>query len=376
MVNDDFFNDAPEDEDKYEAQSEREEGDEQGDEQGGQNEDDLYEHHRFVVDKGQGQVRIDKYLSDRMAKVSRNKIQNAIRAGSVLVDNQIVTPNTKVKPNQTITIVFPDMPNDGRIEADEIPLNIVYEDKDVLVINKPAGLVVHPGVGNSRGTLINGLAHYWQQQGTPFDSLRPDDRPGLVHRIDKDTSGLMVVAKNAFALNHLARQFFYHTIERRYWALVWGEPKNTEGTINVHIGRSPSDPTIIQPFPEGDSGKYAVTHYKILEPMYYVSLMECQLETGRTHQIRVHMKYAGHPLFMDERYGGHRILKGTIFTKYKQFVLKVMDVIQRQSLHAKSLGFEHPTTGKWMQFESDLAPDFKLALDMWRDYVNERKALL
>jgi 23S rRNA pseudouridine1911/1915/1917 synthase len=339
-------------------------------------EDEMYEHHRLVVDKGQSQVRIDKYLSDRLSKISRSKIQNAIRAGSVLVDNQAVSPNFKIKPNQTISIVFPEMPDDGMIEPDNIPLEIVYEDKDVMVINKPNGLVVHPGVGNSRGTLVNALAYIWQKRGEAFQNIGPDERPGLVHRIDKDTSGLMVIAKNQYALNHLARQFFYHTIERRYWALVWGEPAEIKGTVNVHIGRNAQDPTIIQPFPEGELGKYAVTHYKVIEPMYYVSLIECQLETGRTHQIRVHMKYLGHPLFMDARYGGHRILKGTIFTKYKQFVLKVMENMPRQSLHAKSLGFEHPTTGKWMQFECDLPKDFQEALDRWREYVNERKALL
>jgi 23S rRNA pseudouridine1911/1915/1917 synthase len=330
-------------------------------------EDELYEHHRFVVDKGQSSMRLDKFLSDRLSKVSRNKIQDAIRSGSVMVDNQIVKPNFKIKPNQLISIVFPEMPSDGVIEPDYIPLDIVYEDNDVLVINKPAGLVCHPGVGNYRNTLVNGLAYYWRENLKPFQELGPED---------KDTSGLLVVAKNQYALTHLARQFFYHTIERRYWALVWGEPKEPTGTINVHIGRSPTDPTVIMPFPEGNMGKYAVTHYKIIEPMYYVSLVECQLETGRTHQIRVHMKYKGHPLFMDERYGGNRILKGTIFTKYKQFALKVMESMPRQSLHAKSLGFEHPTTGKWMFFESDLPKDYQTALDMWRDYVNDRKSLL
>jgi 23S rRNA pseudouridine1911/1915/1917 synthase len=345
-------------------------------EQVSQTEDELYQHHRFVVDKGQTSTRLDKFLSDRLAKVSRNKIQDAIRAGSVMVDNQIVKPNFKVKPNQTISIVFPEMPHDGVIEPDYVPLNIVYEDNDILVINKPVGLVCHPGVGNYRGTLVNGLAYYWRENIKPFNDLHPEERPGLVHRIDKDTSGLLVVAKNQYALTHLAKQFFYHTIERRYWAMIWGEPKEKTGTVTVNIGRSSNDPTIIMAFPEGDLGKYAVTHYKILEQMYYVTLVECQLETGRTHQIRVHMKHLGHPLFMDERYGGHRILKGTIFTKYKQFVLKVMDVMPRQSLHAKSLGFEHPTTGKWMSFESELPKDFQTALDMWRDYVTDRKALL
>lgn len=339
-------------------------------------EDEMYEHLRIVVDRGQTAVRIDKFLSDRLPKMSRNKIQDAIRAGSVMIDNQMVKPNYRIRPNQTITVIFPDMPDDGTIEPDNMPLNIVYEDKDVMVINKPAGLVCHPGVGNKRNTLLNGLAYYWKHNIAPWDKLAPEDKPGLVHRIDKDTSGLLVIAKNQYALTHLARQFFYHTIERKYWALVWGEPKDKSGTINVHIGRSTHDPTIIMPFPESDSGKHAITHYKIIEPMYYVTLIECQLETGRTHQIRVHMKYLGHPLFMDARYGGHRILKGTIFSKYKQFVLKAMELMPRQSLHARSLGFEHPTTGKWMQFESELPKDFADCLDMWRGYVNERKALL
>ena len=345
-------------------------------EQVNQNEDDMYSHVKFVVDKGQTQVRIDKFLTDKLPKISRNKVQNAIRVGSVLVDNQVVAPNFKIKPNQTISIVFPDSHDDGVVAADNVPLDIVYEDDDILLINKPAGLVCHPGVGNLRNTLINGIAYYWQQKGKDFATLNPEERPGLVHRIDKDTSGLLIIAKHQHALNHLARQFFYHTIERRYWALVWSQPDPLQGTINVNIGRSPHDPTIIQPFLEAEAGKHAITHYKVIEPMYYVSLVECRLETGRTHQIRVHMKHLGHPLFMDERYGGNLILKGTIFTKYKQFVLKTMDAIQRQSLHAKSLGFEHPRTGKWMHFESELPEDFQKGLDLWRDYVNERKSLL
>jgi 23S rRNA pseudouridine1911/1915/1917 synthase len=339
-------------------------------------EDELYEHHRFTVDRGQAVTRLDKFLADRLAKVSRSKIQNAIRSGAVLVDNQAVKPNFKIKPQQKISIVFPEMPNNGVNEPDYIPLNIIYEDNDVLVINKQPGLVCHPGVGNPRGTLVNGLMYYWGDKAPVFNEPDSEIRPGLVHRIDKDTSGLLVIAKNQYAMSHLARQFFYHTIERKYWALVWGEPKEKSGTINVNIGRSTSDPSVIVPYPEGNAGKYAVTHYKIIEPLYYVSLVECQLETGRTHQIRVHMKYLGHTLFMDEKYGGQYILKGTVFTKYKQFVYKTMEVLTRQALHAKSLGFEHPTTGKWMFFDSELPDDFKNGLQMWRDYVIERKALL
>jgi 23S rRNA pseudouridine1911/1915/1917 synthase len=344
---------------------------------GGQAEDEMYEHHKWVVDKGQTAVRIDKFLSERLARISRSKIQKAIDAGAVLVDEQTVKSNFKIKPLQKISIVFPEAPSDGSVEPDEIPLNIVYEDDDVLVINKQAGLVCHPGVGNSRGTLVNGLAYYLREKlGGDFTKLGAEDRPGLVHRIDKDTSGLLVIAKNQFAMNHLAKQFFYHTIERRYWALVWGQPDLMQGTINVHIGRSYTDHSMFVPYPEGDAGKHAITHYKVIDPMYYVSLVECKLETGRTHQIRVHMKYLGHPLFMDEKYGGNRILKGTIFTRYKQFALKAMETLPRQSLHAKTLGFEHPTTQKWMQFEAELPEDYSKCLQMWRDYVNERKSLL
>ncbi len=346
------------------------------DEQAVRSEDDMYEHYKFVVDKGQTQIRIDKFLTDRLSKISRNKIQNAIKVGSVLVDNQAVTPNFKIKPNQIITIIFPESQEEGYMAVDNIPLDIVYEDDDLMVINKPAGMVCHPGVGNKRGTLVNALAYYWQQNGLSMAEVGANERPGMVHRIDKDTSGLLVVAKNQNALNHLARQFFYHTIERRYWALVWGEPTEKTGTIDVNIGRSPHDPTVIMAFPEGEQGKHSVTHYKVVEPLYYVSLLECKLETGRTHQIRVHMRHAGHPLFMDERYGGDRILKGTIFTKYKQFALKAMEAIPRQALHARTLAFEHPTTGKWMSFESELPKDFATALDMWRAYVDDRKALL
>jgi 23S rRNA pseudouridine1911/1915/1917 synthase len=338
--------------------------------------DEMYEHYRIVVDKGQTQVRIDKFLMDRLQKVSRSKIQNAIRAGSITVDDEVIKPNFKIRPLQVISIVFPHMPSDGVVYPDYVPLDIVYEDDDLMIINKQVGLVVHPGVGNPRNTLVNGLAYYFKDKLLPFHELSQDNRPGLVHRIDKDTSGLMVVAKNHYAMNYLAKQFFHHTIERRYNALVWGEPAPLQGTIRVNVGRSIHDPTLIMAFPEGEAGKHAVTHYKVIEPLYYVSLIECKLETGRTHQIRVHMKHAGHPLFMDERYGGHRILKGTIFSKYKQFVLNVMDMIPRQALHARSIGFEHPTTKEWMYFESELPTDFQNALNKWRSYVEDRRSLL
>ena len=345
-------------------------------EQLGHAEDELYEHHRFIADKGQTLTRIDKFLADRIAKISRSRIQRAIDAGAVLVDDKPVKANFKIKPLQRITIVFPEAPSHGGVEPDYVPLDIVYEDEDLMVINKQAGLVCHPGVGNQRGTLVNGLAYYFQGKDTDYANVGEELRPGLVHRIDKDTTGLLVIAKTAYAMTHLAKQFFYHTIERRYWALVWGQPDALEGTINVNIGRGLNDPSVVIPFLEGEAGKYAVTHYKVIEPMYYVSLVECKLETGRTHQIRVHMKYLGHPLFMDEKYGGNRILKGTIFTKYKHFALKAMDTIPRQALHARSLAFEHPTTGKWLEFESALPPDFSTVLDMWREYLTDRKALM
>ena len=342
----------------------------------GSAEDELFEHYRFVVDKGQSQMRIDKYLSDKISKISRNRVQNAIRDGAVLVDNEPVKPNFTIKPNQIISVLFPNMPHEGGVVPEKMPLDIIYEDDDLIVLNKPAGLVCHPGVGNRNGTLINGLAYYFQEKLPNFNAIGDEERPGLVHRIDKDTSGLLVVAKTSFALNHLAKQFFDHTTGRTYWALVWGEPEKKTGTVTLNVGRDPHDPTIIMAFPEGDHGKHAITHYKAIQPMYYVSLIECKLETGRTHQIRIHMKYLGHPLFMDKRYGGDKILKGTIFTKYRQFAEKAMDTCPRQALHAKTLSFDHPTTGQRMEFNSELPTDFATCLKLWENYVEDRKALL
>ncbi len=339
-------------------------------------EEELFEHHRFVVDKGQGQMRLDKYLSEKISKISRNKVQNAIRDGAVLVDNEVVKPNFTIKPNQIISVFFPSMPHEGGAIPEKMPLDIIYEDDDVIVLNKPAGLVCHPGVGNPKGTLINGLVYYFQEKIPNFNAIGAEERPGLVHRIDKDTSGLLVVAKTSFALNNLAKQFFDHTTGRTYWALVWGEPNKKIGTITVNVGRDRKDPTIIMAFPEGEDGKHAVTHYKTIDPMYYVSLVECKLETGRTHQIRIHMKHLGHPLFMDKRYGGDRILKGTIFTKYRQFAEKAMETCSRQALHAKTLSFDHPVTGKRMEFDSELPTDFSDCYKMWQAYVADRKALL
>ena len=335
----------------------------------------FYETLEIITDPGQRQIRIDKFLLDRLEKVSRNKIQNAIRAGAVKVDGREIKPNYKIRPNERITMVYPKHPNAGKLIPEDIPLDIRYEDEDLMIIFKPAGLVVHPGVGVHNGTLVNGLLHYFQHKGIDAPE-NGADRPGLVHRIDKDTTGLMVIGKTDYALSHLGKQFFDHTIERKYQALVWGSFEETEGTITGHIGRSTRNRLQMAVYPEGDIGKHAITHYKVIEDLYYVSLIECQLETGRTHQIRAHMKWQGHPLFNDERYGGDRIIKGTVFTKYRQFVDNCFKLIPRQALHAKSLGFQHPTTKERMFFDSDLPPDIQAALDKWRSYVEGRKELV
>lgn len=338
--------------------------------------DELYEHHRYVADPGQSPLRIDKFLMARMEKISRSRVQDAIRAGSVLVDNEEVKPNYKIRPGNVVSIVLPEEPLSFEILPENIPLDIRYEDDDVMIINKPAGLVVHPGVGNYTGTLVNALAWYFKEKPLPVKVGHEHYQPGLVHRIDKDTSGLMVVAKNEYAMTHLARQFFDHTVQRTYWALVWGQPDPEEGTVICNLGRNPTDPLRFTVFPDGDLGKYAVTHYRTLEPMYYVSLVECNLETGRTHQIRVHMQYLGHPLFSDERYGGADIVKGTVFNKYRQFVNNCFKIMPRQALHAKTLGFVHPTTGADMHFDSELPLDFLTVLDKWRNYLAGRRELM
>lgn len=340
-------------------------------------EGELYEQERIVADPGQKPVRIDKFLMDRLERTSRNKIQNAIRAGAIRVDDQTVSPNFKIKPGHVIRLFLPKEPKDNRqILAEDIPLDIRYEDDDLLVVHKPPGMVVHPGIGVHSGTLVNALAYHYNKDSLPLMDKSMVDRPGLVHRIDKDTSGLMVVAKTEHAINHLAKQFFDHTIERRYQALIWGALDEEEGTIEGHIGRHLQHRLQMHVFPEGDHGKHATTHYTVLENLYYVSLVECRLETGRTHQIRVHMKYKGHPIFSDDRYGGDRIVKGTVFSKYRQFVQNCFKIMPRQALHAKSLGFVHPSTGEKMHFESDLPDDFQAALDKWRAYVKGRKELL
>ncbi len=328
--------------------------------------DELFEHHRISVDPGQQPVRIDKFLFDRLQNVSRSKLQGAIKLGFVQVNDQQVKPNYKVRPRDEIVISLPEPPRDDEVVPEDIPLDIVYEDDYLLVVNKPAGMVVHPAYQNWTGTLVNALAYHFEHLPEMKDNK---GRPGLVHRIDKDTSGLLVIAKTEEAMTGLAKQFFDHTIERTYVALVWGEPKEPKGTIDVPVGRSPKDRRITIAFPERDGGRHAVTHYEVIKSLRYVSLVKCNLETGRTHQIRAHMKYLGHPLFGDAMYGGDKILKGTQFSKYKSFVVNCMKIMPRQALHAKSLGFVHPVMKKELFFDSELPADFKEVLEKWEGYV-------
>jgi 23S rRNA pseudouridine1911/1915/1917 synthase len=341
----------------------------QDEELGGQVSEEMYERLTLQVDKGQEPLRIDKFILNRVVNTSRNKIQTAISNGMVLVNNQQVKSNYKVKPGDNIIFYSDNDPETYEIVPEQMSLNVVFEDEHVLVINKPAGMVVHPGAGNFSGTLINGVAWHLKQQQPDLDESKLP-RFGMVHRIDKNTSGLIVLAKSELAAVKLARQFFEHTVKRRYTALVWGNFEETSGTITGHIGRHPRFRKLMDVFPDGDSGKEAITHYTILEDLKYVSLIECRLETGRTHQIRVHMQHRGHPLFNDDVYGGDRIVKGTIFTKYKQFVENCFDLCKRQALHARSLGFIHPATEKEISFESELAEDIKAAIEKWRGYAN------
>lgn len=328
--------------------------------------DELFEHHRIVADQGQSLVRIDKFLMDRLPNVTRTKIQSGIHDGFVRVNDKSIKPNYKVHPNDVIVISLPEPPSDTDIKAENIPLNIVFEDEHLLVINKPAGMVVHPAYQNWTGTVVNALVYYFQNLPQMPGN---DGRPGLVHRIDKDTSGLLVIAKSEVVLAGLAKQFFDHSIERTYQAIVWGAPDPPFGTIHVNVGRSLKDRRVTVAFPKGDYGRNAITHYKLLSELRYVSLVECKLETGRTHQIRAHMKYLGHPLFNDEMYGGSEVVKGTVFTKYKQFVDNCFKIIPRQALHAKTLGFVHPATNQFLQFDSELPDDFKEVLAKWEHYV-------
>jgi len=329
-----------------------------------QEEQDLYEHLRILVDKGQTLLRIDKFLMHRIENASRNRIQNAIEQGNVLVNEKAIKASYKVKPLDVISVVLPHPPRDTEVYPEELSLNIIYEDDDVLVVNKEAGMVVHPGYNNYTGTLVNGLVFHFQQLPTLPGN---DGRPGLVHRIDKDTSGLLLISKNERSMTYLARQFFEHTITRKYIALAWGDLEQ-DGTVDGYIGRSVSDRRVMAIYDDPEKGKWSVTHYKVLERLNYVTLIECQLETGRTHQIRAHMKHIGHPLFSDATYGGDKIIKGTVFSKYKQFVENCFELMPRQALHAQTLGFTHPSTKKHMHFEAPLPEDFQAVLQKWRKY--------
>jgi 23S rRNA pseudouridine1911/1915/1917 synthase len=329
-------------------------------------EQEFYEHHKIVVDKGQSMLRIDKFLMTRLANASRSKIQHAAEAGCIIVNGKAAKSSYKVKPGDVISVVLPDPPRDTTIYPENIPLSIQYEDNDVIIINKPPGLVVHPGFNNYTGTLVNALA--WHFQNLPV-SANGEERPGLIHRIDKNTSGLLVIAKNEKAMSFLARQFFDHSISRTYQALVWGDFEDDEGTISGNLDRSLRDRKIMAVFKDETIGKRAVTHWKVIERFRYVTLLECRLETGRTHQIRAHMKHIGHPIFNDETYGGDQILKGTTFSKFKSFVDNCFSIMPRQALHAKSLGFIHPTKREEVYFEAPLPEDFDTVLNRWRVYV-------
>jgi 23S rRNA pseudouridine1911/1915/1917 synthase len=332
-------------------------------------EEDLFEHLRIVADKGQEPLRIDKFLMNRIENATRTKIQHAAEAGNIWVNNKPVKSNYKVKGNDVISILLPHPPRDKELIPQDIPINIVYEDEDLVIVNKEAGLVVHPGYGNYSGTLVNALMFKFKDLPL-FKSGQM--RPGLVHRIDKNTSGIIVLAKNEIALAKLAKQFFDRTTKRTYHALVWGDIKEETGTITGNIDRNIKDRKKMDVFPDGSQGKHAVTHYKVLERFGYVTLVECKLETGRTHQIRVHFEHIGHPLFNDEVYGGDKILKGTTFAKYKQFIQNCFEIMPRHGLHAKSLGFIHPSTGKEMFFDSEIAPDMQALIERWKTYSASR----
>ena len=326
--------------------------------------EELYEHHRIAVDPGQNPLRVDKFLFNLLPGKSRNKIQQAALAGNILVNGKAVKSNYKVKALDDVRVVLSYPPRDKELKPENLDLDIAHEDEDVIVVNKRPGMVVHPGVGNPDGTLVNGLLYHFQNL-----PAKEKERPGLVHRLDRDTSGLLVIAANEYAMAHLARQFFERSSTRTYWALVWGDLEEDQGTIEGHIGRSKKDRKIYQVFPDGQEGKEAITHYRVLERFGYVTLIECKLETGRTHQIRVHMKYLGHPLFMDKEYGGDKILRGTKFAKYRQFVQNCFALCPRQALHAKTLGFTHPLSRKFLSFDSNLPEDMQKLVEKWRAYV-------
>jgi 23S rRNA pseudouridine1911/1915/1917 synthase len=333
--------------------------------------EELYQRFSFTIDKGQEPLRIDKFLMQRIENATRNKLQQGIKDGMVLVNGKEVSPNYKIKPHDEIVVFSDDHPDQSDVVPEQMPLNIIFEDEHLMIINKPAGMVVHPGSGNYSGTLLNGVAWYLQQQnpGLTEDSL---PRFGLVHRIDKNTSGLLVLAKTDVAMRNLAKQFFDHTIQRQYVALVWGDIVEDKGTIVAHVGRHQRFRKLFTAYPDGDFGKDATTHYEVLERFNYVTLVRCILETGRTHQIRVHMKHLGHPLFSDDFYGGDRIVKGTVYTKYKQFVDNCFAICPRQALHAKTLGFEHPVTKEKMFFETELPEDIASVIEKWRKYIGHK----
>lgn len=347
--------------------------------------DDLFEHYNITVDKGQALLRIDKFLSDRLPNSSRNKIQQAAHDGNILVNGQVVKPNYKVKPADQISIVLPYPPRETELIPEDIPLDILYEDDTLLVLNKAAEMVVHPGYGNFDGTLVNALLYHFnglptakssEHQTTETSQQEMAQRPGLVHRLDKNTTGIMVIAKTEQALTHLAKQFFDRTSDRRYQALVWGDMEQDEGRIEGNIWRSAKNRKVMDVYPEGDIGKTAITNYKVIKRYGYVTLVEYKLDTGRTHQIRVHSKWIGHPLFNDPEYGGNRIIKGTSFSKYKQFIENCFALCPRQALHAKTLAFTHPKTKEWMEFNSDLPEDMQAVLDKWERYTSGREELM
>ena len=331
-------------------------------------EQEKFEHHRFVADKGQNPLRVDKFLLNFVEFATRSKIQQAIKIGNVRVNNDVVKANYKVKAADVVTVISEHPKPDNELIPQDIPLAIVYEDDDLLIVNKDAGMVVHPGFGNYDGTLVNALAYHFKN----LPNMGDEERPGLVHRIDKNTSGILVIAKNENSMTVLSQKFADRDLDRKYIALVWGDVKEDEGTTTGHIGRSLKNRKIMDVFPDGSFGKHAVSHYKVIERFGYTTLIECKLETGRTHQIRAHFKHIGHPLFNDSEYGGDAILKGTTFTKYKQFIHNCFKICDRQALHAKSLGFTHPATNKEMFFDSDLADDMIELLDKWRKYATHQ----
>jgi len=333
--------------------------------------DELFEHHRINVDDGQQPLRIDKFLMDRLPNTSRNKIQNAAIAGSILANERPVKANYKVKPGDILSVVLPYPPREIELIPENIEIDIVYEDEDVVVINKGANRVVHPGYGNYSGTLVNGLIYHFQNLPSSGKG-KEEPRPGLVHRLDKNTTGLMAIAKTELALTKLAKQFYDRTVERKYIVLVWGDIKDDKGSIKGNIGRSLKNRKVMSVFPNGDQGKKAITHYEVIERFGYVTLIECKLETGRTHQIRVHLKHIGNPVFGDYEYGGDKIVKGLPSNKYNQFVKNCFDILPRQALHARVLGFKHPSTGEHMTFSAEMPDDMLQVVEKWRKFVGSR----